>query len=520
MPSDTNVDLTERKIASVKGDAIPDPQVRFFETDHLLGNVQIRAFRGGLVTLVGQAVKLLLQAGSAAILGRLLLPRDFGLLAMVASITRFIGMFKDLGLSSATVQRSQITHDQVSALFWINCVVAIIATIVVAILAPLVAWFYQEPELVSITVVLSGNFIFSGLTVQHQALLRRQMRFKLTAIINVVSMAAGVITAVVMATFGFRYWSLVGAEFGTTIVNCILVWASCHWRPGVFKRNVGVGPMLSFGGHLTGFTVVNYFTRNFDNILIGRVLGPSPLGIYARAYSLLMLPISQINVPLAAVLLPGLSRLQNNSAEYRKLFLRAVGAMSFVTVPIVVFSSFFAKELILVWLGHRWLPVARVFQLLSPAAAVGAMAFAPNWLSQSLGRPAQQFRYALVSAPVCIAGFVIGIRWGVQGVAASFSITFVGLLCGYIWYATKNSPVRFSEVVVSFLSALIPGCIAGVITWALRWMMPLDAFMTLAVCGPIFAVIYFSIAMIPKKSRSLIFEATRALSAIAARRDN
>src|SRR5207302_1799315 len=141
-------------------------------------------------------------------------------------------------------------------------------------------------------------------------LLRRQMQFKTTAIIDMVSMASGVATGIVMAGLRFGYWSLVGAQFGTSITNCALAWTSCGWRPGAFQKRVGVGPMLSFGGHLTGFTVLNYLTRNFDNILIGRVLGSAPLGIYSRAYALLMLP-GQVNMPLAMVLLPGLSRLQN-----------------------------------------------------------------------------------------------------------------------------------------------------------------------------------------------------------------
>lgn len=520
--SPLGVNLAKSKIASGEGDRLPGRETGYFETDHLLDNLHGRAFRGGLVTLIGQAARLVLQVLSAAVLGRLLLPRDFGLLAMVASVTGFVGMFKDLGLSNATIQRPQITHGQISALFWINCALGVGVTLLVASLAPCIAWFYHEPKLLWITLMLSVNFIFSGLTVQHQALLRRQMQFKKTAIISVVSMACGVATAILMAVLGFRYWSLVGAEFGASIINCVLVWTSCHWRPGAFKRRVGVGPMLSFGGHLTGFTLLNYLTRNFDNILVGRVLGPAPLGIYTRAYGLLMLPISQVNAPLAAVLLPGLSRLQNNPPEYRKLFLRAVGGMSFVTVPIVIFSSFFAHDVILLWLGPHWLAVARIFQLLAPAATVGAMVFAPNWLSQSLGRPAQQFRYALIAAPVCITGFVIGIRWGLEGVATSFSVTFVGLLWAYVWYATRNSPVRFFDVLVSFLSALIPACIAGVMTWALRWTVLPDAsaLIVLAVCGPIFTILCFSIAMLSKNSRSLVFEAARAFSALAFRRGN
>jgi len=508
------VNLTKSNIATEQSPPQVDRKIGYFDTDHLLDNLQGRAFRGGLVTLVGQAIRMVLQLLSAAILGRLLLPRDFGLLAMVASVTGFIGMFKDLGLSNATIQRGQITHNQVSALFWINCALSVGVTFVVAILSPFIAWFFHEPKLLWITLVLSANFILGGLTVQHQALLRRQMRFKTTAVIGVVSMAAGVATAIVMAVLGLRYWSLVGAEFATSATNCVLAWTNCGWRPGAFKRRIGVRPLVRFGGHLTGFTVINYFTRNFDNILIGRVLGPAPLGLYTRAYSLLMLPISQVNVPLAAVLLPGLSRLQNHPAEYQKLFLRAVGAISFVTVPVVIFSSFFAHDLILVWLGQRWLPVAHIFQLLAPAAAVGAMVFAPNWLSQSLGRPEQQFRYALISAPVCIGGFIIGIKWGLEGVAMSFSITFVGLLWAYVWYATKNSPVRFLDVAVSFLSALLPALFAGVITWTLRWIILPDAgaLITLAVCGLVFTALFFVIAMLSRNCRSLIFEGVRGLS--------
>jgi PST family polysaccharide transporter len=516
----SGVGLKENKAAPIESGRLAYRDSEYFETGHLLENLQGRTFRGGFLVLISQAVKTVLQVLSAAVLGRLLLPRDFGLLAMVTSITAFIGMFKDLGLSNATVQRPKITHGQVSGLFWINCALSLGVALVVAALAPFIAWFYHEPKLLGITLVLSGNFIFSGLTVQHQALLRRQMQFKITAVVDMVSMASGVATAIVMAGLHFGYWSLVGAQFATSITNCALVWTNCKWRPGVFQRRVGLRPMLSFGGHITGFTVLNYFTRNFDNILIGRVLGSAPLGIYSRAYALLMLP-GQVNMPLATVLLPGLSRLQNNPPEYRKLFLRAVGAISLVTVPVVTFAFFFAYEIILVLLGPRWMAVARIFQLLAPAAAVGAMVFAPNWLSQSLGRPEQQFRYALISAPVCIAGFLVGIRWGVEGVATSFSVTFVGLLWAYVWYTTRNSPIRFTSVVVSFLSAFFPACFAGMITWALRRMMLSDASVltALLVCGPVFTVLCFSIAMLSKNSRSLIFEAARALYALFRRHD-
>src|SRR5207244_4833313 len=157
--------------------------------------------------------------------------------------------------------------------------------------------------------------------------------------------------------------------------------------------------MIKVGDNLTDINLLNYFSRNFDNILIARVLGAAPLGIYSKAYGLLMLPIAQINFPMAAVMLPGLSRLQKEPVEYARLFINAVRAISLLTLPIVVFCFFFAHDAVHVVLGRRWLPVAPIFQWLEPAALVGALSFVPGWLCQSLGRPQRPLRYPCVQAP-------------------------------------------------------------------------------------------------------------------------
>jgi O-antigen/teichoic acid export membrane protein len=479
---------------------------QFFQTEHLTKDLHGRSFRGGVVTLSGQVIKFLLGLISTAILARLLRPQDFGLVAMVTSITAFVGLFKDLGLSNATVQRLQVTHVQISFLFWINVVLSLGTTLVVICLAPLIAWFYHEPRLVWVSIVLSISFIFSGLSVQHQALLRRQMQFKTLAVRDVVALAFGTAVSIGLALAGFGYWSLVAAPVAINIASCILLWTICDWRPGGFQRGVGARSMLVFGGNLTAFNLINYFTRNFDNILIGRVLGAGPLGIYSKAYGLLTLPASQINAPMAAVLLPGLSRLQNDPVEYGKLFVNAVRSIALLTVPTVVFSFFFARDIVLVLLGRRWLPVAPVFQCLAPAALFGAIAFVPGWLCQSLGRSRRQLNYALVSAPICVAGFIIGIRWGIVGVAASYSITYSCLFCWYVWYSSRNSPVTFAEVCAAFLAATFPALLAGAIAWLLRLslynnVLPVTS---LVFSGLIFVAIYLGFAALTARNRTLI----------------
>ena len=404
----------------------------FLQTDHLLGNLPGRSFYGSIITLSAQAVRFVLQLTSTVVLARLLTPFDFGLLAMVTAITGFVAMFKDGGLSMATIQRAKVSQNQVSSLFWVNCGLGALLMLVVALLAPVVVWFYHEPRLFWITIALSGTFVCSGIAVQHQALLRRQMQFKTLAVIDISSMAFGIVVGIGMALAGFGYWALVWMTFGSAFFNALLLWLLCSWRPSSFRRRTGARSMLAFGGRLTGFEVLNYFTRNFDNVLIGRVLGSAPLGIYSRAYGLLTLPINQINAPVSSVMLPSLSRLQSKPEEYARLFLRALIGLGLVTVPLVVFSFVRAREVVLVLLGTQWLPAVPVFQLLAPAALVGAINIVPGWLCISLEKAEKQIHYGLVSAPICVATFVIGVNWGIEGVAAGFSLAFFGLFWAFV----------------------------------------------------------------------------------------
>jgi O-antigen/teichoic acid export membrane protein len=224
-----------------------------------------------------------------AVLARLLTLQDFGLISMVTAFTGLASLFRDMGLSMATVQRPHIDHAQVSTLFWVNVAISVVITSITAMLGPLIAWFYGEPRLKWITIVSAVAFIFGGLTVQHQALLRRQMRFTALAIIDVGSMLAGIIVAITSSLYGAGYWALVLNQLVVGITTAMGVWLLCDWRPGLPVGHSGVRSMLAFGGNLTGANVLNYFVRNFDNILIGWYWGAQQLGLYTRAYQLLVI---------------------------------------------------------------------------------------------------------------------------------------------------------------------------------------------------------------------------------------
>lgn len=477
--------------AALGGAGANDPHARHFATDHLMGDLKGRSVRGGAVTLSAQGVKFVLQLGSTAVLARLLTPADFGLIAMVTAITGFVAMFKDAGLSMATVQRAEVNHAQVSTLFWINVALSVVVMLVVAALSPLIAAFYSEPRLVWITLALAATMVFGGLTVQHQALLKRQMRFKALAAIEISSMAGGIAVAIVMAWQGFGYWSLVGNFASMAAINAALVWILSGWRPGLPRQSAESMSMLRFGGSLTGFSVLNYITRNIDNVTVGAVLGATTLGIYNKAYGLLLLPVKQVNAPVNSVAIPTLSRLQSQPTKFRKYYLAAISAVASMTFPIVVFAASDTRNLILTILGPQWIDSVPVFQWLAIAAFVGGINIAPGWLCIALGNLRRQLYWAMLCAPAIGLAVLFSVQFGAVAVAASFSITWSVLFMVFVPWACRGTPVSWVDVVRAILPPAMC-CIVGAVAvmvvkqFSMGWSAPV----ALCANGVVFGCVY------------------------------
>jgi PST family polysaccharide transporter len=425
--------------------ATPDPD-RFFRTDHLRANLASRSVRGGAVTLTAQACRFVIQLGSTVVLARLLVPRDFGLIGMAAAITGFIAMFRDLGLSQATIQRDQITHADVSTLFWVNLGVSTVLALLTAALAPVLAWFYGEPKVTGIMIALGVGFIFGGVAVQHQALIDRQMRFTARSLVDVGSLALGAIAAIVAAMLGAGYWSLVVQTLVTAVVAAIGFLSLSQWRPSRPAWSPGARSMLTFGGHLTGYQVVNYFGRNIDNLLIGRVWGAVSLGLYSRAYQLLMLPIRQVNAPLAAVAMPALGRLRHETARYRDVYLRVFEKVALLTMPGVALLIGTSDWVVRVVLGPGWEGASGIFTWLGVAALLQPVANTTGWLFVTQERGRDMFRWGLLGTGISVAAIVAGLPWGALGVAAAYGVTDTLIKTPLLfWYVGKSGPVKTGD---------------------------------------------------------------------------
>jgi PST family polysaccharide transporter len=440
----------------------------FFDTEHLKTDLKERSVRGSAVTMTAQAVKFLLHTGSTAVLARLLTPKDYGLVAMVTAISGFVALFKDMGLSMATIQKAEINHSQVSTLFWINVAVSFVLALILAIAAPIISWFYSEPRLTWITLALAGTFIFSGLTVQHQALLRRQMRFPALAAIEIGSMSVGIIAAIVLAWYGAGYWALVGLSAARALSNVALVWVFCRWRPGLPVRRVGVRSMIAFGGHMTAFGIVNYFARNFDNILLGRFWGAGVLGLYSRAYNIMMLPLSQVRDPLNAVAIPALSHIQNAPIRYKKYYIKLITMISFITMPLMVFLFVCSDEVIGILLGKNWAGAINIFRILAivafiqPVAGIGAVVLV------SLGQSKRYLIWGIINSLVIVISFILGLPWGAIGVAVGYTIANYVILLPTLWYCFRRSPISITDFFSAIYRPVVASVIMGLVIFPTR----------------------------------------------------
>jgi O-antigen/teichoic acid export membrane protein len=479
---------------------------QLFETEHLKADLKGRSVRGGIATMLGQAATFVVQTASTVVLARLLTPEDYGMIAMITAVTGFVTLFKDLGLSMATVQKAEITHEQVTMLFWINVALSAVVMLIVMALAPVIAWFYGEPKLLPLTLVMAIGFVFGGLCVQHSALLRRQMQFGTLALIDVLRQVVSVLAGIIAALAGAGVWSLVYMPLAASVFNVVAVWIASPWRPGLPARHADVRGMLGFGANLTGFSVLNYFTRNADNVIVGYALGSGALGIYSKAYGLLEMPMKQINAPLNSVMLPALSRLQTDPDRYRRYYLQALAAIAMVTMPIVTLLFVIADDVVLILLGSQWTAVVTPFRWLAPAAFFGSINFAPGWLCVSLGRTNIQLRWAMLSAPAVVAAFLIGVNWGINAVAAAFSVTWCALFVLFLVWACHRSPVRFQDILGSLAIPLVGSFTGAAVTagCGLMYHSGNSAIAHAVVSGLVFGVSYLGCLTASPAGRELL----------------
>jgi PST family polysaccharide transporter len=412
-----------------------------FETDMDRGALKRASVQGVAVTFLSQALRFVLQFGAQIVLAHWLVPRQFGLIAMVAPVLSLVQVFNDLGLTQATIQRPEITHRELSTLFWINFGVSACLAALMVLASPLVAWFYHEPRLAPITAACGGMLLLSGAGAQQIALMNRRMRYRQLAIIDVACACMAFMAGLGAAWAGCGYWSLVLMQAANSLTILVLVWRFSDWRPALPARHGGVGALLRFGGHLTGFNILGYIENNLGTVLIGRLSGPAALGLYDRAFKLVIVPWWQISLPVARVSVALLCRLHGSDAHYARAWRQMLQGLVLVAAPGLIWAAMEAGTLVPLVLGPAWVQAAPIVAWLSAGTIFVPLGSSAYWLFVSQDRVAAQLRYGVASGMLLVASILIGVHWGPIGVARAYA-GFGPLIQGVqLWGATRRGPV-------------------------------------------------------------------------------
>lgn len=472
-----------------------------------------RAIRGALARLCAQGAGFFIRLISLMVLARLLGPKDYGLVGMVTAFTGVLSLFRDFGLSTAAVQRTTVTEEQISTLFWINLLVGTILGLLSVALAPAIAFFYHEPRLLAVTAVMAVGFLFNAAGVQHSALLQRQMRFTAMSVINTVGLIVGTVIAIGGAKAGYGYWALVAMTVTTPLISTIGFWLSAAWVPGRPRRQAGIRSMMQFGGTVTLNGLVAYLAYNCEKVFLGRFWGADAIGIYGRAYQLVSMPTDNLNSAVGEVAFSALSRIQNDAKRFRNYFLKGYSLVLALTVPATVACTLFSTDMVLVLLGPRWSEVVPIFRLLAPTILIFALINPLGWLMYSLGLVGRSLKIALVFAPIMITGYMIGLPYGPRGVALGYSAVMALWVIPHIIWCIYGTVISFRDILMAVSRPLASSIVAAGLAFAVRlaWGNMLSPLPRLLLEISLLFVTYLGMLLFVAGQKSLYLDLLRGL---------
>ena len=400
--------------------------------------------KGGVSVIYSQAVQFLTNTLSTIVLARLLVPDDFGLVGIVMVFVGFAERFKDAGLSMATIQRETINEQQISTLFWINLAIGVLIALILVAVAPLVGYFYERAEITGVFALLSFSFVFSGFSIQHQALMRRHLQFSRLAHIQIVATITRQLVSIILAMLGWDYMALVFGIIAFAVANTIGTFFYCNWLPGKPRKTKGVFSMLAFGGHMTIFTVITYITNNIGQGILGKIANAATVGNYTKARGILMLPLTQIRGPVSSVMTPVLSKLQNDPEKFRKYYYAVVFFMAFVTMPLTMVFMLYPKDIVLLYLGPKWTQAAQLFSIFCWYSLVYPVSGLRGIVLVSLGKPKRYSSFGFIHGIINIVAMLIGSYFGAAGIAWAFVIINYAIWVPTLFYCFKDTPLTVS----------------------------------------------------------------------------
>ena len=428
-----------------------------------------RSLRAGAVVLTARTLITAIQLLSFMALARLLSPEDYGLVSMVTAITVFAPLLVSLGTPDAVIQRPRITEGEISFLFWISFALGLSVAALMAVSGPLIARFYGEPRLTSITLVSALTFVAAALSCQHTTLLRRAMKFKDIALVEIGANLISASAAIAMALYGFGYWALVLRPVLLTSSITVGAWLMCSWIPSRPSATREAKQILRQGLHGAGFLVTDYIAGSSDRVAIGHQSGPVALGYYQNAMFIYenlcaLLVLSAHNVAVASLV-----KAQRDINELRRLWGKALLTLEFYAMPAFGVLAVTGRDLIPLLFGNKWSYSGTLVSIIALRGIPHAVERTMGWLHVTAGRNDRWLRWGFISLSAQLIALFAGLPYGPQGVAVAFVVCTFVLFIPAIAYSGRPLGIKMRDVVAVIWRPLVASLVAVAIGFFVRY---------------------------------------------------
>ncbi len=362
---------------------------------------------------------------ASVILARLLVPSDFGVLGLSVLFTGVSGRVSNLSFGMAIVQREEVREDHLATLFATQSAINTTIFLVLVGISPFAGRYFDNPLVGTVLAITSVNFLIRCLGVVPSAMLRRGRGFKILSMATLVDEVVNICVAVPMAFLGFGVWALVGGNLSGALVSKLYLVHESGWRPSLKVSKAAFHDLFGFGMGVSIAEFITYTSDRTANFVIGKILGTAALGYYDKGYSLMSSPLADLGERANRVLFPVFARIKNESGRFRAAMRRTILSISLISYPLFCSLAVLAHEIIYVLFGPKWEPSVRPFQILCIAAM-------PKLLLQLMivatfvtGSAKHEVKRRSGIAVVTLVGALVGVRWGLAGVATALTVSAV-----------------------------------------------------------------------------------------------
>lgn len=388
-------------------------------------NLRSKTEKGIKWSGIDQIFRLFISIGISAFLARFISPSDFGLFAMINIVVGFLSIFKDFGLGNAIIYKTDITDEEINNIFWVNNGIAFLLGIVLFFASPVIADFYKEVKLIKLTQAMAVFFMLGSLSSIPDALVRKNIDFKMLFTRNITNLIISGVIAMVCAYMGLGVWALIIQLYISLIAGVYLNYKMISWRPKWQKPDWHIlKPFLSYSLPLLGENTINYWVRNIDNLLIGKWQGEQMLGYYSRSYNLMLLPVRQISGAVMRVVFPAFSIIKDNKNKVWENYKKLLNITAFITFPLMALMYLLGDEIIYTVYGSKWSASVPIFKGLCLLGAFQSLGAYCGSIFSSQGKTFLQFRLGIFLKPLMISGIVIGLYYkGIMGLIYGYTLT-------------------------------------------------------------------------------------------------